>query len=125
MKYVDFSIQTLCVLAALAILCFASNQSDLMLGIFAVQIYLGICQMFSSVASFVRKGPMHIAKRFHLIPAMVYLVIFFASEIRWHESLLLVVITPWILAIYYYILTWRVTFSGRRRNGSFLPHLSF
>ena len=125
MKYIDFFIQTLCILAALAILCLASDEADVMLGILFVQIVLGFCQMFSSVISFIKKGRMYMAKRFHLFPALVYLVIFFSSEFKWYESLTLVVITPWVLAIYYYVLTCKVTFAGRRSNGSFLPHLSF
>jgi hypothetical protein len=136
-KYIDLGVQTLCVLLATITLLNrvigpvpASEPIDWRVGIFFAQMILGPWQMLSSGISIFSWSPLRRLKIIHFVSALVYLAllgIIFSldgvSEIPWDN--LMMAIPAWILALYYYFLSWCWVIRANTRHKGFLPHLGF
>jgi hypothetical protein len=128
---IDFFAQLLLLAVAL---CFALMMPFNM-GYFGIvmlaQFCIGCLQYLSSLVAVILKTDLWNKKRIHLILSTLYLTILFAGmEIQIHgipAAVLMtyVFIVPWALALYYFILTWKLTFASKSSNGGFLPHTSF
>ncbi len=129
MKYLDVIVQTLIILLGLVvvIMSFVLQESDWMFSILYAQLLLGPWQMLSSIVSVIVKAPLYKAKQYHLILSSIYLVVLMIIGISLPmlASIAFLLILPWALAIYYYVLSWKTIFPSTKRNGSFLPNLSF
>jgi hypothetical protein len=134
MRYVDFTVQTLFIVVALAIVGGSFFMQDWLTLILLLQFMLGLWQLTSSFLSVIKKSGYYKLKEIHLILSLgdiililVIGVVYKVVDLGNAGSLLIMPILfviPWCLAMFYYWITLKCTFSNRRR-GSFLPNLSF
>lgn len=134
MKYVDFVYQSLIFLLVLVGFLITmiedGNPAGGGLAALYAAILLGPWQVVSSLLSVVFRSPLHKRKRLHLLGSVGYFVmaaIVLASDLAAFADWLavgLLYIPPVVLAIYYYILTWRWTFRSSG-EGKFLPHINY
>jgi hypothetical protein len=128
MKHLDFFIQTMLILLGLFLLLFSINDGGVLI-LFA-QLFLGPWQLISACCYIRFRTVLQKGRMLHLAISCLYLAILF---IAFRESfyltktfdLLIIIIPSWILAICYYIITWRITFPNTKKRSSFLPHLNF
>jgi hypothetical protein len=127
LKYLDFGIQTLSLGAAAWFLIEAIGDTQAIGVIFLIQLILGIWQLLSSALTLTFSRNRF--KRLHFDISVVYLVILFVLSIaQFHSGYLFgvfLIVPPWLLAIYYYVLTWLEVFPRYSRRSSFLPHINF
>jgi hypothetical protein len=122
MKYIDFIIQTGLILFSAGVLLVTLQNNAWPATLLIPQFFVGVWQMISSIVSVLFKMRAYHLKRWHLFFAGLYLVCLSA----WPSvSLTFLIVPSWLLATYYYIVTCVTTFARQRKNGSFLPHLSF
>jgi hypothetical protein len=124
MKYIDFIGQTFLLVSTL-VLALVFGGSGILLG----QFFLGAMQMISSFVSVITNAPFRKKKQVHLICSVIYLAalaLIISNNIfaQGGISLVLMMAPAWILALYYYIITWTWTFSDTSRS-KFLPNISF
>lgn len=124
MKYIDFKIQTVLLIAAVVLFALFSGYG-LMIG----QFFVGVWQMLSCVISvivfrtFRRQKLLHLGLSIAVLTALYFL----KSDPAFTNDLLnlLVFFLPcWALAIYYYIISWR-WYQGDSARSKFLPNISF
>ncbi|MBL0745026.1 hypothetical protein [Chryseolinea lacunae] len=123
MKYVDLAIQTLLFLAAAGVVITHFGAPDWEMGILLVQILLGPWQLLGSLAAVLLRTRQHELKVPHLAISWIYIFVLLVVS-RDHVSVMLVTVPAWLLAAYYYVVTWKVALH-RKHDGKFLPHLSF
>ena len=124
MKYIDFIGQALLLLATL-ILTFVFFGTGILIG----QFLLGIWQMISSGASVLSNAPFRKQKMIHLLCSFSYLALLATvyANSWWSTSAIafvLMMVPAWILALYYFSVTWTWTFAEKSRS-KFLPNISF
>jgi hypothetical protein len=124
MKYIDFIGQSVLLVATL-ILAVAFGGSGILIG----QLFLGAMQMLSSAVSILTHAPFRKKKLIHMISALIYLAslaLIFASKIfaQTPIAVILMMIPAWVLALYYYTITWNWALSETNRS-KFLPNISF
>ena len=97
-------------------------------------MFLGLWQVLSSVIGVLARNKAHKLKRVHLVASALYfLVMVFARELasalnyKLSDAIIMcyLIIPPWMLAFYYYRITWRIAFPTYKKNSSFLPHINF
>jgi hypothetical protein len=97
------------------------------------QLFMGCWQMVSAVLFLLLGAEPLWFRKTHFISAFMCLALISLSAWLEHESdsittdflfLVFGVIVPWLLAIFYYSITWRWMFP-KRHNGKFLSHISF
>jgi len=130
MKYIDFGIQTLILAFAIILLATTWNESDWPLSILFAQLFMGPWQFLSSLVSVITRTELHKEKQIHLFTSIAYLMILVlgsntGQSIPKEFTLFFVTVPAWLLAIYYYYLTYRWTFSFQKTNGGFLRHINF
>lgn len=134
MKYLDLIIQTLIFIFGITVLIWFSDEAAWPVNaLLIVQMVLGPWQMLSSFASVVLQAGFHKVKRIHLGVSIIYLAVlyvyFYKSPPFFNHAgivaKLLLTVPAWTLAFFYYIVTWKWVLRGRKKRGSFLPHLSF
>jgi len=134
MRYIDFTVQTLLILLGIFLLLLNMSYGEWPFSLLIVQMFLGPWQVFSSISGVVARGAAHKAKRFHLVASVLYfLVMVFANGIastlgyQWSDATIMsyLIIPPWILALFYYRITWRIAFPNYKKNSNFLPHINF
>jgi hypothetical protein len=124
MKYVDITGQTILLMATLVL-----GTTYGLYGVALGQLLIGVWQLTSSLVSVAANSTFAKKKLWHLLISIGYLAAlgiiysndFFAQGGAWIFALLA---APWILAIYYYVITCLWVFTNNKR-GSFLPNLSF
>lgn len=124
MKYIDFIGQALLLLTAL-VLTFVFFGTGILIG----QFLLGGWQMLSSAISVVSNAPLRKKKVIHLVASILYLtllaIIYANSWWSTNAIAFVVLMAPsWILAIYYFSVTWAWAFAQKTRS-KFLPNISF
>jgi len=131
MRYVDLVMQTLIISTALFGVGLALFVHDDYSGIaFLAQACLGVWQMASSLTSVVTRSKELKRKTSHLVLASGYLLISFTMLFLhtnpFGEMALMVFLIgpPWLLAIYYYLTTWRVAFPRYNSYTEFLPYMT-
>lgn len=122
MKYIDFVIQTCIILFSASVLIITVENNTALTTLLIPQLVLGVWQMISSSVSVMFKMRAYQLKRWHLLFAVLYLVAVTSLPV---VPLTFLMLPSWLLAAYYYAITGVKTFARRRKNGSFLPHLSF
>ncbi|AYB29902.1 hypothetical protein [Chryseolinea soli] len=127
MKYVDLAIQTLLFVFALALLIlFFDNGEQWYFVVLYAQILLGPWQLLGSLTSILLKTRHYRLKIVHQVLSWIVLLVLYIVARNTgqmpHPALLILV--PWMLASYYYLITWNEVIS-KRTQGKFLPHLSF
>lgn len=134
MRYVDFTVQTLLILLGLGLLVFTWGDSDWPSAMMAAQMFLGPWQVLSSIIGVAFRGAANKRKRIHLLLSALYFVILFGalwvgSEYQYRCSDVMtsfyMIALPWSLALYYYLITWRIVFPNNKKTSSFLPHINF
>jgi hypothetical protein len=118
MKYIDFSVQSILLVAALVVFITNIGGSDAVRVLLWMQLLVGPWQLLSSL----------IAVAIHLIISALYLTVLFMlpfQRFTTSTTLIILMAPAWTLAIYYYMLTSLATFQKRARQSSFLPHTSF
>ncbi|SHH91585.1 hypothetical protein SAMN04488109_6065 [Chryseolinea serpens] len=127
MKYIDVTIQTLLFVFAIAllILSFDDGEQWYFVVLYA-QVLLGPWQLLGSLTSILLKTRHYRLKIVHQLLSWIVLLVLYiigrsTGEMP-HPALLILV--PWTLAFYYYLITWSEVI-GKRVQGKFLPHLSF
>jgi hypothetical protein len=131
MRYIDFVFQTLLIIAGAVMLVATYYDLNWPVIILWIQLILGPWQVMSSLISIITESFFNKEKRLHLILSACYLLglyISFNTTLPFFSGTVLTVlltVPAWILAIYYYIITWKYTFPRKRKRGSFLPNLGF
>lgn len=131
MKYLDFTIQSLIMIAALALaMACVTTKPDAFIMILMVQFYLGCWQLASSVISLIARAPRFRTKSIHLIISVIYLLSFIGIfnsgfNIPQLAVKLYLTVPAWALGIYYYIITWQWAVPKKTGGGKFLPHINF
>lgn len=131
MKYIDFTLQTIILLLTAA--GFVYDPKAWVMCILYAQIVLGPWQYFSSLISVITRAPFFKQKRIHLIVSTIYLLLLYLGTLKNVHGISFpdeaifpaFTIPAWILALYYFAITCRWTFSKTKSGGNFLPHLSF
>jgi hypothetical protein len=124
MKYVDFIGQSV-LLTTTLVLAVAFGGSGILIG----QFFLGTMQIISSLTSVLTNAPFRKKKIVHLVCSVIYLALIaliFANKIFASSAISvgLMMVPAWILALYYYMITWNWAFSDTNRS-KFLPNISF
>jgi hypothetical protein len=128
MKYIDFSVQSILLVAVLVVVITSIGGSDAVRVVLWMQLLVGSWQLLSSVISVGMRSRLYKLKAIHLIISALYLAVSFILPFRRFtvSTTLIILMAPaWTLAIYYYSLTSLATFQRPSRQGSFLPHTSF
>lgn len=135
MKYIDFTIQSAIFTLGLGwiITMGITSNTDWLAGVLFLQMLLGPWQFTSSVISVLARGPYFKAKLIHLVVSTIYLLSLWVMldmnkkliEIPGNIFQLFMIGPPWILAIYYYRITWKWVLQKRTGGGKFLPHINF
>ena len=137
-KRIDFLGQTV-IFCSVPIMLALSKRSEWFIAILAAQYAMGVWQMSSSFFSVVFRGPAFNSKIKHFLVSISYLLLFaflitlnndWGYSYDYHGfAVILAAIgffgPPWILAIYYYTVTWRLIFPRQKKYSSFLPHINF
>ena len=127
-KYIDFSVQSLMFVAVLVILLGQIGGSDAILLVLWMQLLVGPWQVISSLISIGLRRRMYRLKAAHLVASAIYLTGLLTSPLRQlgeSETLIILMVPAWTLAVFYYVLTILATFQRPARQSSFLPHTSF
>jgi hypothetical protein len=138
LKRIDFLGQTV-IFCFIPILLILIKKSDWIIVILASQYAMGVWQMVSSFLSIVFRGPAFNSKIKHFLVSICYLLLFalcltlgkgWGYSYANHGFLVILAAIgffapPWILAIYYYIVTWRLAVPRQKKHSSFLPHINF
>ena len=127
MKYNYLNIKNLLIVFAigLLILSFAEGTHWYFAVLYA-QILLGPWQLLGSLTSIFLKTRHFKLKILHQVLSWVVLLWLYIAGIN-NEGMphvVLLIVVPWMLALYYYLITWSEVI-GKRTPGKFLPHLSF
>lgn len=133
MKYIDFTIQTIILLAGLVFMIALHGDKDWFLIVLMTQLFLGPWQFASSAISVASRSEYFKIKRMHLIMSSVYLltlVIIPLLDIKTTELLttlfkIYLTAPAWALATYYYIITWHWALQRKSGGSNFLPHINF
>lgn len=130
MKYIDFGIQTLIFGFALVLLATTWSESDWPLSVLFAQLFMGPWQFFSSLVSVITRTELYREKQIHLFTSIGYLMVLVlganAGQSVPKEFVLFFATVPaWLLAIYYYYLTYRWAFHFQNSNAGFLRHINF
>ena len=115
LRIIDVTVQSILLLTAVVGLF-----GELALVLYA-QLFIGIWQMTGLVFSITRRRPHYKIKRWLLFIATIYLLVLMSGKIH---SLWLWTLPAWILALFYYTITWLTMIPSKKRS-SFLPNLSF
>lgn len=133
-RYIDYTLQTLLFLAAIATLVTAAFAPDTIAVIMIVQFFMGIWQVLSCVFSLILYPNQNNSRRNHIVMAALYVLSLFVFPALLNHDLsifpewLIIVyatVPAWSLALYYYWITFTHTFPNRIKRGSFLPNISF
>jgi len=126
MKYIDFGIQTIIFIFALGLLGITIANRESLMAILYAQLLLGPWQLLSSLISVCSRSDFHKEKRIHLFTSIGYLIVLFSDPDLPSELVAyLYTIPAWLLAIYYYYLTYQWAFRLQKSNGGFLRHINF
>lgn len=123
MKYIDLTIQTLLFLAAIILVGMYFGQHEGAAIILLPQMFLGPWQLMGSLASVLLRTREYELKVPHLAISWIYIVVLVVAS-RAHVPMMLLTVPAWMLATYYYVVTWKVVLHPTH-GGKFLPHLSF
>jgi hypothetical protein len=94
--------------------------------ILGVQLLIGTWQMISALAFLSISNFQKRWRIWHMQSALANLILLFALvEFSETAMIILMLIIPWILALFYYIITVKSLFQKSSRGSGFLPHLSF
>jgi hypothetical protein len=127
MKFIDFIIQCLLIVAAIVCVIFSFTDPNYMDVLWIVLFLVGVWQYMGCLLTLDANISIR-ARKLYLISASAYLfvIILFKSKIdaeqnvaNWSYTILL----PWLFVLWYFILTFKRTFPPKRNN--FLPHLNF
>lgn len=135
MRYIDLLVQSVILILAIVLTSLGIGKDDFWIALLFFQFLIGAWQLLSSVVS-VLKHRSGSPKKFHFTLSLIYLAILFVTtailrmvaadnslpEWLWRTYL---IGPPWILAIYHYMLTWRMMFSRYKKSSNFLPHINF
>lgn len=127
MKYVDIIVQTLIFVLTIAFATAEGWQDYPPAYLLIGQLFMGIWQLLSAVISILATRVLKQSKVMCLLLALIYLcflLLMGKSPLETDVYMLFFTIPAWMLAIAYYIITWKWVLIKRKR-GSFLPNLSF
>jgi hypothetical protein len=126
MKYIDLFVQTILILLAIPFAVAATGTQGL-INFLVVQFFVGVWQVTSCFLSLVvhpkrdnRTKHAHLMLSFTLILMMII-----AAHIHTGTAKFLLLGPPWILAVFYYSISWRNVFPRQKNRSKFLPHISF
>lgn len=123
MKYIDIVVQTVLFLWALGVLIFTFGQAGYPYDLLFPQMLLGPWQLIGSLIILVRRTKHYkLLVPYHIISWGVVLAL--ASPHVPRQDSLLLFGAPWVLATYYYAVSWKMLLA-KQDKGKFLPHLSF
>lgn len=127
MRRIDLLVQTLLILIAIpfAFDWIVYNDGT---GFLLIQFLVGAWQLASCFFSllfsdFKDKRPQHL----HMISSLIVILFWIVSTSiprGWFATSLLFGL-PWMLAFYYYSISWRIAFPRYRSKSKFLPHINF
>jgi hypothetical protein len=127
MKYIDLAIQTLLFVFAIGLLILSFGEgTDWYFAVLYAQILLGPWQLLGSLTSILLRTRHFKLKIIHQVLSWVVLFWLYIAGINSEgmPHVVLLIVVPWMLAFYYYVITWSEVI-GKRAQGKFLPHLSF
>lgn len=126
MRHIDLVTQT--ILLALAIPfgiagLLAGNAGGFLL----IQLVVGLWQMISCFLSLLVYAPRSNRRRYwHMAISLIVIVLLIVvAPLNAGAMTVLLFGPPWILAIFYYSITWRMVFPKTKSQSKFLPHISF
>jgi hypothetical protein len=139
LKRIDWLGQTLIFCSIPIMLILSKGNSNSIVVILAAQYAMGFWQMASSFVSVVFRGPAFNSKTKHFLVSVGYLLLLGLLIVlnktwghSYQEQSFPVILAataffapPWMLAIYYYAITWRLVFPAKKKRSSFLPHINF
>ena len=121
----------------LIFIIFSKEYESTLIVIAAAQFCMGVWQMSSSFLSVIFRGQAFQHKVKHFLLSIIYLVFFglFVTLYRLGANEggvfalifggLYFFVPPWLLAIYYYRVSWRLVFPNHVSRSKFLPHINF
>lgn len=133
-RYIDFTLQTLLFMAALATLITAAFAPDTLVVVMIVQFFIGVWQVLSCVFSMIAYSNQNNNRRNHILIAALYVLSLFVFPALVNHDLSIfpewviivyATVPAWSLALYYYWITITGTFPNRIKRGNFLPNISF
>ncbi|HEY5749723.1 MAG TPA: hypothetical protein VIU12_26825 [Chryseolinea sp.] len=127
MKYIDVTVQTLLFVFAISLLIVSFGEgAHWYFAVLYAQILLGPWQLLGSLTSILLKTKHFRLKIVHQVLSWVVLLWLYIGGINndGMPQVVLLIVVPWMLAVYYYLITWS-ELVAKRTQGKFLPHLSF
>jgi hypothetical protein len=132
MKYINLIMQTLFIVALLIFVILFLTGIRVLVFLLMAQAMLGLWQYLGAIVlSLSSRANPPLLNYLRISSGYFFLLIIIApvsADNFSSDTVLfqfLIFFLPSCLAIYCYIITWKHTFSQNRKNGSFLPHLSF
>ena len=126
MRYIDLLAQTILILLGVTFAIVALYNGNTA-GLLLMQLMVGVWQLtscFFSLLFYTRRD--NRSRHLHLTTSLtLILLLIIVSHIHVGLTNILLFGPPWILAIYYYSITWRIVFPRHKNQGKFLPHISF
>ncbi|HEY3402127.1 MAG TPA: hypothetical protein VGK59_02005 [Ohtaekwangia sp.] len=132
MKITDFFVQTVVLASTLVILLLGLIDHHVLGYALLTQFVIGFWQYVGGIAWLIAYRQVR-SRQIHMIAATLYLIILFVGmqypvqTIPGKDLLLgiFLFIPPWVLALYYYAITWKSVFPKTGKQSKFLPHISF
>jgi hypothetical protein len=126
MRYIDLLAQTILMLLGVTFAIVALYNGNTA-GLLLVQLIVGVWQLtscFFSLLFYTRRD--NRSRHLHLASSLIVIILLIiVSQIHVGLANVLLLGPPWILAIYYYSITWRIVFPRYKNQSKFLPHISF
>lgn len=133
MKSIDFLIQTAVLLATLVLALAGFADRSMWLFVMLAQLFIGFWQYVGGIVWLIAY-PKIKSRRIYIVVATAYLIVLFLgaeyynminrfSHNIWYGAYVFGL--PWLLAIYYYVITWRSVILKSGKLSKFLPHISF
>jgi hypothetical protein len=126
---IDLIFQSMLFLVALFSLgAIIAGLAEYFLLLLAAQFITGVGQIGSAVIHLVGSPPHKRLRIFHLtLSAVLVVVVFMGISIHTFEDAAVQITNAisWLLAVLYYILSWKIVFPPKVSGSGFLPHLSF
>jgi hypothetical protein len=124
-RYLDLGIQAMLIAAAIVLSIIAAFKNQLTAVILWIQFVLGVWQYLSSLICTLWRWSSREPRFLYLILATLYLAILPMLALKGPSFIALMIVVPWSLAVYYFVISLRLMKGAAITGKGFLPHLGF
>jgi hypothetical protein len=127
MRKFDFIVQTILMGAGALLISASALDHEYLVPFMICQFLIGLWQYGGSLIAFFFKSAAY-RKRYIQVSSCYLLSLAIIFALRFPSpifNLLYLILPAWILAIYYYKLTWQSAFINGHNESKFLPHTNF